>query len=121
MTTPAEHWRTVLRSALLAARKQRDAVRTAALRSALAAVDNAETPADTAGHQLLSGAIAGSVAGLGATEVARRVLTDDEIRSLLRAEVDERLSAAAEVDAGGFGERAEALREEAAVLTELLG
>lgn len=120
MTAPAEQWRTLLRSALLTARKARDTTRIAAVRSALAAIDNAETP-EAGTTAAIAGVIAGSAAGLGAAEVARRVLTDDEIRTLVRAEVDERLSAAAEFDAGGFGERAQALRAEAAVLADLLG
>jgi hypothetical protein len=61
------------------------------------------------------------VAGLGAAEVPRRVLTDAEIRTLLRVEVDERLTAADQMDTGGHGERAAAVRSEAAVLVDLLG
>jgi hypothetical protein len=67
------------------------------------------------------GVVAGSVAGLGAAEVPRRVLTDAEIRILLRAEVDERLTAADQMATGGHGERAADVRAEAAVLVDLLG
>ena len=59
--------------------------------------------------------------GLGAAEVARRELADEQIRDLLHAEIDERLSAAEEFTTGGHAERATMLRAEAAVLTELLG
>ncbi len=117
---PAQYWRATLRDALLAARKDRDATRIAALRSALAAIDNAETP-DNVRIDATSGKIAGSVAGLGAAEVARRELSDKQIRGLLRAEIDERLGAAQEFSAGGHAERATMLRAEAAVLTDLLG
>ena len=48
-------------------------------------------------------------------------LADEQIRDLLHAEIDERLSAAEEFTAGGHAERATMLRAEAAVLTELLG
>lgn len=123
--TAAQHWRTTLRGALLTARKDRDPVRTAALRSALAAIDNAETPDHTADDALLDAAssatIAGGVAGLGAAEVHRRELTDTQIRALLTAEIDERRRAAVQVSAGGHPRRAEALDAEAAVLAELLG
>jgi uncharacterized protein YqeY len=61
------------------------------------------------------------VTGLEAADVARRDLSDDQIRGLLRTEVDERLAAADEVGAGGRTERAATLRAEAAVLSDLLG
>jgi uncharacterized protein len=113
-------WRTTLRDALLSARKDRDAVRVSALRSALSAIDNAETPDDARVQAPSSGTIAGGVAGLGAAEVARRELSDMQIRELLHAEIDERLAAARAVDATHI-ERAASLRAEAAVLTDLLG
>jgi uncharacterized protein len=68
-----------------------------------------------------SGKIAGGVVGLGAAEVERRELSDAQIRELLRAEIDERLTAARQAAGGGHGERATVLRAEAAVLTNLLG
>jgi|SRR3954452_12480464 uncharacterized protein YqeY len=118
MTEPAAHWRQTLRAQLMAARKDRDATRVSALRSALSAIDNAETPdVDVPA----AGAIADSAAGLGSAEVSRRILTDDEIRGLLRAEVDERLGAAEQMHTGGHSERATAVRAEAAVLADLLG
>lgn len=118
---PADEWRTRLRGALLAARKDRDATRTSALRSALAAIDNAETPDGVELDAPASGEIAGGVVGLGVAEVARRQLTHEQIRALIGAEVDERLTAADEITAGGHPQRATTLRDEAAVLTDLLG
>jgi uncharacterized protein len=126
VSEPATHWRQTLRAQLLAARKERDPTRVSALRCALSAIDNAETP-DADGHgaptggMATDGSVAGSVAGLGAAEVRRRVLTDAEIRILLRAEVDERLTAADQMATGGHGERAADVRAEAAVLVDLLG
>jgi uncharacterized protein YqeY len=118
MTDPAAHWRQTLRAQLVAARKERDATRVSALRSALSAIDNAETPdVDVPA----AGAIADSVAGLGVAEVPRRTLTDAEIQTLLRTEVEERLGAADQMDAGGHSEKATAVRAEAAVLADLLG
>ncbi|AGB22503.1 hypothetical protein Mycsm_02146 [Mycobacterium sp. JS623] len=70
---------------------------------------------------LASGTIAGAGAGLGAAEVARRVLSDAEVRELVRTEIDERMTAARDFTAGGHNERAAMLRAEAAVLTDLLG
>ena len=61
------------------------------------------------------------MAGLGAAEVARRELSDAQIRDLLRVEVDERLTAAQQFTSGGHPERAAMLRAEATVLTDLLG
>jgi hypothetical protein len=104
----------------MAARKDRAATRVAALRSALSAIDNAETPDDAHVAVQSSGTIANAVVGLGAAEVARRELSDDEIRRLVRAEIDERMAAASAIDTT-HAERASVLRAEAAVLTELLG
>ena len=120
-TQAANLWRSRLRDALLAARKGRDAARVSALRSALSAIDNAETPDDVAVYASASPTIAGAVSGLGAAEVARRELSDSQIRDLLRAEVDERLTAARQVTAGGHAERAATLLAEAAVLADMLG
>lgn len=117
----ADEWRTLLRGQLLAARKDRDAVRTSALRTALSAIDNAETPDAAQLDASSSETIAGGVVGLGAAEVARRQLTDGQIRALIGAEVDERLTAAEEFTAGGYPQRAAILRDEAAVLTDVLG
>ena len=120
-TQPAETWRTLLRASLLAARKKRDSTRATALRSALSAIDNAETPATVQVYGQKSGEIAGAVAGLGAAEVARRDLSDEQIRDLVRSEIDERRSAADQFSAGGHAERAASLHAEVAVLAGLLG
>ena len=127
---PAQLWRATLRDALLAARKTRDATRVSALRSALSAIDNAgavptatlgtATPVDTDPDAPSSRKIAGGVVGLGASEVARRQLSETQIRGLLRAEIDERLVAAREIDES-HTERAATLRAEAAVISDLLG
>jgi uncharacterized protein YqeY len=102
-------------------RKKRDSTRAIALRSVLSAIDNAEAPDSVVVHGPTNGAIAGAVAGLGATEVARRDLSDEQIRGLVRSEIDERRCAAADCTAGGHVERAAALRAEVAVLVGLLG
>ena len=119
--TAAQFWRTTLRDALLAARKERDTTRVAALRSALSAIDNAETPDGAEVDAPASAEVAGAVVGLGASEIARRELSDAQIRDLLRVEVEERLAAARQVRVGGHTERAAMLRAEAKVITGLLG
>jgi uncharacterized protein len=113
-------WRARLREALLSARKDRDAARVSALRSALSAIDNAETPDNARVDAPSSGTIAGGVVGLGAAEATRRELSDAQIRELVHAEIDERLTAARDFTAGGHPERAATLRAEAAALGDLL-
>ena len=118
---PALLWRRTLRDALLAARKDRDSTRVSPLRSVLSAIDNAETPEGARVDAPSSGTIAGGVVGLGAAEVARRELSDAQIRELVHAEIDERLTATRDFTAGGRPERAATLRAEVAVLSDVLG
>lgn len=83
--------------------KARDAVAVAALRSALAAIDNAEAvdaaqaSQPDAGHRRL----AGTVRGLRAAEVARRRLGAAEMDDLVGAEAAERHTAAGEYERAG--------------------
>ena len=109
---------TGLRDAL----KARDAAAIAALRSALAAIDNAEavpshqtpTAADSWEH------VAGSVAGLRTTEGERRVLTPAQLDDIVRAEITDRREAADTYTHAGRHERAEELRRQADVLADML-
>lgn len=119
--TPAQQWRDTLRESLLAARKARDTTRVAALRCALSAIDNAETPDAVTLDGRTDGPVAGALSGLGAGEVARRELTDVEIRDLIQHEIDERLAAADQYTAGGHHPQAADLRSQAEVLTQALG
>jgi uncharacterized protein len=119
--TAAQHWRARLRSELLTARKDRNATRVSALRSALSAIDNAETPDDVHLDAPAGGPIANAVVGLGAAEVPRRELSEEQIHELVRAEIDDRLTAARQYAATGHAQRAAALRAEAEVLTDVLG
>lgn len=100
--------RTHLRAALKAALSARDRTAVRALRSALAAIDNAEA---VPSNQPATGAH-----GLGAAEADRRELAEDEILRIVRAEVRDRLSASEEYERLGQTEAAERLRTEAAVL-----
>jgi uncharacterized protein YqeY len=100
--------------------KARDRSATSAIRSALAAIDNAEAVDVSVAPREQPGVIAGGVAGLGAGEVARRTLTDDEARAIVRAAISERETAAAEYDAHRRFDEASRLRAEAAALVEVL-
>ena len=116
--------------------KARDKRAVAALRSTLAAIDNAEAidvtevsptggrppaaeeiPPAGAGRPAEEGRIAGAALGVGAAEVERRALTAAETEAIVRREVAERRSAAHEYERAGRSPHAERLRAEA----ELLG
>ncbi|MFI1913119.1 hypothetical protein [Nocardia sp. NPDC020380] len=104
-----------LRAEIPRAMKARDRDATKALRSALGAIDNAEA-VDASDVQ--AGAIESSTVGLGTAERARRHLTESDIEAIVRNEITERLTAAAEYDSlAGGADRAAALRAEAAALT----
>lgn len=100
-----------MRRDLTPAMRDRDMPKVRALRSALGAIDNAEAVPTTA----RAGAIEAAAVGVGATETARRELTDADVRDVLQQEVDERESAAIEC-AETAPEWAQKLRAEAAVI-----
>jgi uncharacterized protein YqeY len=110
-----------LRAELLGARKRRDAVAVAALRSALAAIANAEAVPPSAHPVASSEHVAGAATGLGAAEVPRRVLTPEDVAAILQNEVAERRHAATDYAALGRDAEAQRLRDEAAVLAGYLG
>jgi uncharacterized protein YqeY len=107
-----------LKTAILA----RDRVTVSALRSALAAIGNAEAgPLDGALADLFgSEHIAGASLGVGSTDMPRGYLTDSDVRAIVEREVAERTTAAAEYERLGRPELAEPLRAEAVVLTRYL-
>jgi uncharacterized protein YqeY len=121
----AENLRERLSRALPVAMKARDRVAVAALRSALAAIANAEAvdpspaPPEPTGP---GGAppFAGTVVGVGATEMERRSLTGEQVEEVVRAEIAERETAAAGYERAGQLQHAERLRGEAKVLTSYL-
>ncbi|QGV82473.1 hypothetical protein [Streptomyces ficellus] len=101
--------------------RARDRTAVSALRSTLAALDNAEAvPVDESAPRAT--AIEGLPAGAGATEAARRELTESGVVDLVRAEAAERLDVAARLTAPApaHAERAARLRAEAAVLLRFL-
>jgi uncharacterized protein YqeY len=105
-----------LRAALPAAMKARDRDATSALRATLAALDNAEAITPTEEVRGSSLAIEELPTGAGATEVARRMLTDAEVEEIVRGEVTEREAAADGYEQAGRMDRAERLRSEARAL-----
>lgn len=122
MTTEPDELRARLRAGLTTAMKARDRDAVAALRSALAAVDNAEAvPASpVAGPPATSEYVAGTAAGLGSTEAARRQLTPDDLRAIMVVQIDERIAEAGTYDGLGRTDVAERLRREATVLRAYL-
>lgn len=98
---------------------------TAALRSMIAELDNAEAVpvaeveglADVGPHVSTSRHVAGGVVGLGGAEAERRVLTLDEQHRVVDAEVAARTTAAEEYERRGHVEAAERLRREAQIIS----
>jgi uncharacterized protein YqeY len=111
-----------LQLALGEALRARDKVAISALRSALAAIDNASAvpaaPAPAAGAD--GSHFAGTVAGLGAGEAERRRLTEAEAEQIVRAEVAERQAAARGYDQTGHADQAARLRQEAQILLSVI-
>ena len=107
-----------LRSALVDARRARDAATVSTLRTVLAALENAEAVPVTAVPA--AGAIEAAAVGVGAADAPRRVLSDDEETAVLDAEVAS-LAEAAGAYAEVAPERAEAARAAITVLTGLRG
>ncbi|MGO9899092.1 MAG: GatB/YqeY domain-containing protein [Solirubrobacteraceae bacterium] len=111
-----------MRGDLIAAMKARDDLAVVALRSAIAAIDDAEAiDVDrTASRDANSEHIAGASAGVGSTEAPRRVLSDADEHAVVRAQAEERFHAAQEYEKLGRGDVAERLRREADLLLAYL-
>jgi hypothetical protein len=110
--------RTALRRDLTAAIKAKDRVAITALRSALAAIENAEAPPIDAATPAAVGNdhLAGALLGVGAGEIDRHELTDTELSAIVEKEIHDRTVVAAEYENLGRDERAARLRAEADVL-----
>ncbi|MYT32656.1 MULTISPECIES: hypothetical protein [unclassified Streptomyces] len=99
--------------------RARDRTAVSALRATLAALDNAEAvPVEEV--ELRAAALEQSPVGAGATEAARRELSEHRVVDVVRAEAAERLEAAAQLTAPAHADRAARLRAEAAVLIGFL-
>jgi len=114
---PANSVQDRLQRALRAALKARDPAAVSALRSALAAISNAEAlPPPAATARRGSQYVAGSVEGLGAAEASRRVLSENETAAIVSTEIAERRAAADRYERSGHADRAGRLRREADAL-----
>lgn len=105
-----------LRSALRAAMKSKDPVAAAALRSALAAIANAEAVPQEDRAAAASQHIAGGTAGLASAEAERRTLTPEDAARIIENEICERQTAARQYETADHPERAARLRREAEVI-----
>ena len=113
--------RTRLRRRLSTAVRDQDRPAVSALRSALAALDNAEAVQPDEDFQPeVSQHVAGGVAGLGAAEVERRVLDAESQRAIVKAEIESTLTAATTYEQHGQSARAAELRLGAEVLAAVL-
>ncbi|MBM7786113.1 GatB/YqeY domain-containing protein [Tenggerimyces flavus] len=113
--------RTTMRADLTVAVKARDKPAIAALRSALAAIENAEAvPVDESSTNLTGTAQVVGATAFGAAEAERRELTEDEVAAIVANEVSERTNAADEYVRLGRDDQAERLRAEAEVLNHYL-
>jgi len=106
-----------MRQDLTAALKAREPDAVAALRTAIAAIDNAEAVAapDTSPAGA-GGRIAGARDGVGSTEAARRPLDAGQVRAIVRDQMDDAMREADRYDALGQAGAAERLRRQARVL-----
>lgn len=107
---------TRLSRALPSALKARDQVAVAALRSALAAIDNAQAVEAPPAPRSSGGVVAAAVTGLGAGDVPRRHLSESDIAAIVRAEVADRRVAAADYERAGQVDAVARLTAEADVL-----
>lgn len=106
-----------LRHQLTTAMRERDRVAVNALRSVLAALDNAEAVPVSADLPVDSDHVAGAVVGLGAGESARRELTDADERRVVEREIAEMHAEADDAERRGATDRADELRRAAAVVS----
>jgi uncharacterized protein YqeY len=108
--------RSRLQASLVGAIKARDQVAVSALRSALAAIDNATAVDLPETAPNLGATIAGARSGIGAGDVPRRELSAAEVARIVRGEIAEREATAGEQEGLGQEDFAAQLRAEAHVL-----
>lgn len=109
-----------LQAGLRDALKARDAGTVKALRSALAAIANAEAVDASPTAPASRGPFAGAVDGLGSAEATRRALTEADIREIVATEVADRRAAALQYDSLDQRDAAADLREQAQTLENYL-
>ena len=114
-TDPATAMKALIRAALVTAMRAKETLKVAALRTVLAALDNAESVLVGTQHQRYETHEFGDPR----TEVPRRILTADEVQALVRSEITKRLDAAVQMDLLGQVPQADRLRQEALALQSL--
>lgn len=114
-----DEWKQLLRDGIRSARLARRADDVTVLQETLAAIDNAEAPPAVT-ERLADGVIAGSVEGVGATEVMRRALSPSEVAELVEHEIADRRTTAASYTSHGRTDEAARLLAQADVLARLL-
>lgn len=116
-TGEADRVRAALRAGLTSAIKTRDSDAVAALRAAIAIIDNAESvdPAEAA-TALGNGSIAGSAEGVGSTEVQRRTLSAADVSALLHDHLRDYLTEAQGYESLGQADAADQLRRRAEIV-----
>lgn len=114
-----EEWRSVLRAALKEAMRGRRPDAVSVLRETLGAIDNAEAAESSAAPTAQPGVIAGGVAGVGAGEVARKVLSPEAVNAIIERELQERREAIATFTSLGKTEEVERLTGQLEVLASL--
>lgn len=119
MTSPL---RVALRERLTAAMRARDRQTVGAMRSVLAALENAEALPVTSDETATATSehVAGAVTGLGAGDAPRRLLSADDERAVMGREVAELRSASATLVAANQHERASELIQMAEAVEEVL-
>lgn len=116
-TDAATAMKALIRAELLTAMRAKETLKVAALRTVLAALDNAESV--PVGHQHQHQRYESHRFGDPRTEVPRRILTADQVQALVQAEITKRLDAADQLDLLGQAPQADRLREEALALRPL--
>ncbi len=107
-----------MRRDLVVALKARATDTASALRTALAAIDNAEAvDASASSPERPDGPVAGATAGLGSSEVARRILSVADGQSVVSAVIAEYLDEAGRYEELNRVDLAEGLRRQAEVLS----
>jgi uncharacterized protein len=102
----------LLKRDLLAARKAKDGLRVSALQSVLTRVTNAEA-VPTDGSSSIS-------VGVGTTEVARRVLSEQDVRQILQDEIDELQGAISQMAAHQDNSYASELKQKSSIIQTYL-
>jgi uncharacterized protein len=104
-----------LKTDLQSARKSRDRLKTAVLRSTLALISNAEAvPVEE-----ISEAYTMHI-GVGSSEVMRRTLTEQDIRQIIQNEIDELLDAVSGMGANSDNPYTTELLQKASILKKYL-